>query len=777
MYKILFIFLFYNVLQAQFSINGVVKSQSLAIENGVVTVGNYAAITSSDGSFRIENINTGVYTLKVQHIGFEVFEQTINLTKNETFTINLKEKIGNLKEVVLKEVAQKIDKTVVNHTYISNNNQGSLMKSLENLPGINAVGVGVQASKPIVRGMSFTRVAVVENGVKHEGQQWGADHGLEIESNQVESVELLKGVDAMLYGSDAVGGVLKVNSNKKPIELGFSGNFETAGKTLNNSINGALNLNYSNKNYFVKAKTSFTDFGDYSIPTDQIIYLTQIVPIVNGKLKNTAGREQNYALQVGFQKNNFSSTWSASFYDFKMGFFPAAHGIPSASKARDDGDSRNIDFPRQEVTHFKILGNNSWKWNENSLEILTSFQRNVRKEMSFFHSHYPTQPIPLTNPELELFFDLKTFDVQSIFQKKSNENLFTFGVSIQAQDNAIDGFQFLLPNYQRQVYSAFSSYQKQWNSQWQTKLGVRLDYGSYAIKRYFDQNFYTFLKNRGNLEEIATDLATRSKGLDKNFTAFNYGLTTTFQITENQKITYHLGSVFRFPTVMELSANGIHHGSFRHEKGDESLNLEKGYSTELSYYFKKNSHELNANFYLFYFDNYLFLKPSGFFSILPHAGQTYQYTQSEALLGGIEIQWKKSWKNWQSNLVLEYLQNKELTQDYGFGLPFSPAPNGFWEVSYVLKDQKYFENTKILMSTKHSLEQRNIAQNEDFTNSWTIFNLGIFSEINLFKNKIYSSLNVYNILNTKYFNHTSFYRPLEIPEQGRNIVLGLRVKY
>ncbi|MFY7810943.1 MAG: TonB-dependent receptor [Flavobacterium sp.] len=775
MYKILFILLFSNVLQAQFKLNGTVKSQNVAIENAVVTLGKNSAITSTNGTFLIDNLKSGIYTLKIQHVGYEDYEQTIHLIQNETLTINLKQKIENLQEVIIKDVVQKIDKTMVNHTYISNNNQGSLMKSLENLPGINAVGVGTQASKPVVRGMSFTRVAVVENGIKHEGQQWGADHGLEIESNQVESIELLKGVDAMLYGSDAVGGVLKINSNKKPNQLGFSGNFETVGKSINNSINGALNLDYSSKNWFVKFKTSLTDFGDYSIPTDQIIYLNQIVPIENQKLKNTAGNEQNYALQVGFQKRNFSSTWSASWYKFKMGFFPAAHGAPTVSKAKDDGDSRNIDFPRQEVSHVKILGNNSWKWNKNSIEILTSFQRNLRKELSFFHSHYPTQPIPLRNPELELNFDLKTFDAQTFFLNKNEKNSFTFGASLQLQQNVIDGYQFLLPNYQRNVYSTYSSYQNQWNSKWHTKLGVRFDYGNYTINRYFDSNFFTYLKNSGTPDSNAIELATRSKGLDKNFKAFNWGITNTYEFKENQKITYHLGSVFRFPSVMELSANGIHHGSFRHEKGDENLDIEKGYQTELSYYFKKQSHELNVNLYLFYFQNYLFLKPSGFFSVLPHAGQTYQYTQSKALLGGIELQWKTYWNNWQSNLVLEYLQNKELTQD--FGLPFSPAPNGFWEIDYLLKDHKYFENTKLQISVKHSLEQRNIAQNEDFTNSWTILNLGISSEIKLFKIKIYSSINIYNLMNTKYYNHTSFYRPLEIPEQGRNIVLKLRITY
>ncbi len=764
-----------NVHHAQFKLQGTVKNQNIAIENCVVTLLNQQTITNKNGNFLIENIAIGENTIKFQHVGFEILEMKINFKENLELKINLIEKVSNLKEVLVQDVARKIDKTIVNQTYIQKNNQGSLMKSLENLPGINAVGVGVQASKPIVRGMSFTRVAVLENGFKHEGQQWGADHGLEIESNQVDSVELLKGVDALLYGSDAVGGVIKINSDKKPFKNGFSGNFTTIGNSVNNGLNIALNLNYSNENWFFKIKNSWSDFGDYNLPTNQIVYLTQIIPIENQRLKNTAGQEKNYSNQIVYAKNNFSSSWTLSFYDLKMGFFPGAHGIPSPNRVKDDFDSRNIDFPRQEVTHFKILGKNQWKWLDNSIEILTGFQQNVRKELSFFHSHYPSQPIPVFNPELELYFNLKTYDFKANFQKKWNKNEFTLSFETQLQNNLIDGYQFLLPNFQRKIFGVTSSYQMQWNEKWQTKFGLRFDLGNYAIERYFDANFYNYLIEKGNSNFLSNDLATRSKGLNKVFNALNYGITTTIQSTEKSKFTQHIGSVFRFPTVMELAANGVHHGSFRHEKGNENIEIEKGINTELNYYFKHNSNEINTNVYFFYFNNFLFLQPSGVFSILPHSGQTYQYTQSKAIMSGVELQWRKTWQKWQSNLVLELLQNQEISS--GFGLPFFPASNAFYEINYYVNDSKYFANNSLQFSIKHSLEQKNIAQNEDFSKSWTLLNFGYSTELNIFNTKITTRFSIYNLLNTKYFNHTSFYRPLEIPEQGRNFQLSFSAKF
>lgn len=763
-------------MNAQLIMQGVVKTQGgNTIENCAITIGIYNTISDKNGKFTIKIESIGDHILKVRHIAYQPFELKIKVEKNLFIEIELKEKSALLNEVLVQDSNIKIDKNTVNQLFIQKNNQGSLMKSLENLPGINAVGIGVQASKPIVRGMGFTRVAVVENGFKHEGQQWGADHGLEIESSQVESVEILKGVDAMLYGSDAVAGVIKINNNKKPLEKGIIGNFNTLYNSINQGVNSTINVNFTNENWFYKVKGSFTDFADYKIPTDNILYLTQIIPVENKILKNTAGQEKNILTQVGFMKNNFSSTWTTSYYDFKMGFFPGAHGNPSPNRVRVDGNSRNIDFPRQEVTHFKILGHNQYQWKNNSVEILTGFQQNIRQELSYFHSHYPLQPIPIENPEQELYFNLKTIDVQGVYKKIFPKDLFTLSLEMQNQDNSINGYQFLLPSYQRQILSATVAYHLNWKERWKTKFGLRLDQGNYSIERFFDSNFYNYLIGNGNSSSIALDLATRSKGLDKKFNAFNYGITTIFQKNEKSKFTYHLGSVFRFPTVMELASNGVHHGSFRHEKGDVNLNIEKGFNTELSYYFKNENHELNANLYFFYFDNYLYLKPSGIFSLLPHAGQTYKYTQSIATMGGLEIQWKKSWNKWQSNLVVELLGNQEVNS--GFGLPFSPASNGFLELFYTVKENKYFKNNTLRASVKHSLEQKNIAQNEDFTPHWTVFNFGFSTDINIFKSIINTRLNVYNLLDDKYFNHTSFYKPIGIPEQGRNIQLSLGARF
>lgn len=103
----------------------------------------------------------------------------------------------------MKKTALTVD--VANKDFLRKNFTGNLMQAMANIPGVQAMDIGVGTSKPMIRGMGFNRIVVLENGVKQEGQQWGADHGLELDAFNVDAVNVLKGPSSLLYGSDAMG--------------------------------------------------------------------------------------------------------------------------------------------------------------------------------------------------------------------------------------------------------------------------------------------------------------------------------------------------------------------------------------------------------------------------------------------------------------------------------------------------------------------------------------------------------------------------------------------
>ncbi|PZD77395.1 TonB-dependent receptor domain-containing protein [Mesonia sp. K7] len=784
---ITFLILYSSTTYSQtFSVSGIVTdSIGKPIAEAHIHIEEKYAVSEPDGRFSIRAIEKGSYYLAASYIGYITFDTIINVSQNIHLPIKLIPETSSLQEVVISASAiekSTASKEVVEQTYIQKEFAGSLAKSLEKLPGVNAMEIGAGNSKPIIRGLGLNRVAVAENGIKQEGQQWGADHGLELDALAVENLEVLKGVGAIEYGSDAIGGVIKVDNTKAPEYEGFSGSLTALGKSVNNTIGSSLNLNYKTPKFFYKVKLTGLEYGDYSLPADTINYLNFNIPIYNEKLKNTAGKELDWYTQFGYTGEKFKSLVSVSQVYQKSGFFPGAHGIPSIDRVRPDGSERNIEFPYQRATHFKLINNNSIYFNQASLDILLGYQRNLRQEWSLFHTHYAGQTPPIQNPNLELGFQLDTYDAQFKFNKSfSTEHKSSIGLQLKSQENTIDGFNFLLPKYNSRNIAGFITHEYRPSQKALYSLGMRYDHNHIDISRYYDPILYNYLIGNGQTQEQANAYAERSPEAEKSFDSFNFMAGMLYEFSPKWQLNANAGTNFRIPTAIELGANGIHHGSFRHEQGDINLNPEKGFVADVKVTFEDKDFSVSANPYAYYFTNYIFLKPTGVFSLLPHAGQLFEYTESEALLSGLEIEVQKVFfEKLRTLMIGEVLHNKQITGDASrnYPLPFTPANNLFLETGYRLfKESERLEAVEIYINSRLAMDQNQIAQGEITTPGYALFGMGISGELHFKKFKSNINLQVTNLLNTQYFNHTSFYRRLHIPEMGRNIQLNITIPF
>ncbi|UJH91702.1 TonB-dependent receptor [Antarcticibacterium sp. 1MA-6-2] len=254
-----------------------------------------------------------------------------------------------------------------------------------------------------------------------------------------------------------------------------------------------------------------------------------------------------------------------------------------------------------------------------------------------------------------------------------------------------------------------------------------------------------------------------------------------YNFHQNLDFSVNAGTSFRLPTAIELGANGIHHGSFRHEQGNPDLNSEKGFVIDTKLNYSKNSFNASVSPYLYYFKNYIFLNPSGEFSILPHAGQIYKFTQTSALLSGVEISLNKTFaEKWKTLFSFEYLYTKQINKDRSknFPLPFTPPINGYAEIGYeFLKRSKTFNNAEFFSNVTFAFRQERIAQNEEITPGYSLLGGGFRTRVNMNGFKTTINLQATNIFNIKYYNHTSFYRALKIPEMGRNIQLMIKIPF
>ncbi len=760
---------------AQFSLSGkITDANGNPLAGAHIQLGNTNTFSDTNGNYSISDLKATEYRLFVSYLGFISFDETLNITANKQLNISLEQDNSLLENIEIHGVVKQLEnKQQISSNVIQQNYSGSLIQSLENVAGINAMTIGSGASKPIIRGFGFNRVVVAQNGNKHEGQQWGADHQLEIDAFSVEQVELIKGAASIEYGNEAIGGVLNVKNDVIPDENSFSGKVTLFGKSVNNAVGTAFDIRKRDSKFFYKIKGFFTDFGDYNIPTDTIIYLTRKIPIHNRRLKNTAGTEWNALGQIGYVSENYQTIFTLTNNRNKTGFFPGSHGIPDLNRLQDDGNSRNIGYPYQQTNHFTVQNSHKWKFANSDFSVDVAYQNNQRQEISEFHTHFSNQTPPEKNPDVELDFNLHTISSNAKLRYYFDEKHHTdFGAQLQHQSNSIKGYNFLLPEYKRNNYGVFGLHNYRFSDKLRFNIGLRFDFSDIIIKEYFDPILYEYLIDRNYSEDLATQYALRSPELKRDFSNFNMKIGILYSWNPYLDFALNIGSSFRNPTAIELGTNGIHHGSFRHEKGNKDLDSEKGYSADFEIRYKKGMVGLNVSSYFYYFSNYLFLRPTGEFSVLPHSGQLYEFSQTETLVTGFELENTLEFHRFFTEIALEYIYNQQIEDKYP--LPFTPPFNVFMKLNYTISEN---QNTKAFVSGKYFAQQNRIAQNEEITDAAILFNSGISSLLTLGKTQIEASLMVQNMLNTRYFNHSSFYRALEILEQGRNIQLILSYKF
>jgi iron complex outermembrane receptor protein len=660
---------------------------------------------------------------------------------------------------------------VAGKEFLTEHFTGNLIQALEYLPGIQSMDIGSGFSKPMIRGMGFNRISVAENGIKHEGQQWGSDHGLEIDAFNVERVTVHKGPASLSYGSDAMGGVIEMRQTPASGANRIFGEGALMSKSVNGTISGSVMLGVEKDAWHIRLRYSGKQFGDYRIPTDTIIYLTQQIPVYGRKLKNTAGIEQNVNLYSEYRKRRYYSNYAVSNVWQETGFFPGAHGIPDVSAARDDGNSRNIDLPYSSVNHLKVTSHQQYTYDHLSASWDAGFQNNRREEWSKFHTHYGTQSPPEKNPDKELAFSLNTFS-SSVKLRSISSGDFEYSTAwdLQYQQNRIGGYSFLLPEYDR--FTTGLSVLGSWRPSVHFSLsgGLRYDYGAIDISAYKDPHLEIYLREMGYGQASIEQYQWRAYSADRHFGDFSASLGMVWHPADAHLFKANIGHSFRLPGAKELAANGVHHGSFRHEQGDPSLASERGRQFDVSYLYDHEGIALSAGTFLCLYDNYIYLKPTGEWSILPHAGQIYRYTGTEAVFAGAELSFEvKIFPFLNYSLLGEYVHTHN--RDEHTPLSFSPPASLRNILALRFKTiQAYAE--------LHSIaRQDRVAKNESTTGGAHLIHLGGSIHVPLRNTALNISLSLRNLFDAKYYNHLSFYRKVEIPEPGRNFQILIKIPF
>lgn len=762
--------------QVRYPVTGRVLNQDKEpIAFATVNFVNLPKTVSCDeqGRFSFSALLGEVLEVQISAVGYRTQNWSLKAGRDMPQIFILPQHQIGLEEVVVQGNNARLIKTKssrnvvkVDQSYLEENFSGSLMQSLEKLPGVKAMSIGSGQSKPAIRGLGFNRMVVAENGIKHEGQQWGEDHGLEIDQFAIDDIEIIKGPGSLLYGSDAIGGIISLRNDYIPVKP-FEGRINGFVRSNNESVGLAVRFAGRKDRFYYKANLTLIDYADYKVPADSIQYYSYYIKLKDRHLRNTAGKEQDGGVTIGYLSDRFQSGLQFSNVHAESGFFADAHGLEVRLSDIDyDKSFRDIDLPYHSVNHLKVTSHSVWQSGRLNWDVNLSYQNNLRKEFAepVSHGYMPVPP-----GTLERQFNKNTYTarvgVKYLWAEKHSLNA---GLDAGHQRNRRAGWGFILPDFETTSFGGYIFDRFYISERWILNAGIRFDRIDTRIHSYRD--WYKTPVGEGD-----TVYVERSADRKRIFNSFTWSVGINYH-SGLWNLKANFGKSFRAPIPKELGSDGVNYHIFRYEKGEPGLSPEESYQFDAGIHWNNDFLDIQFDPFLNFFPNYIYLNPTAYY----HEGlQMYYYTQSKVVRYGFEAEFRgRLSQNFEAALQGEYLYAEQLSGDKkGYTLPFSPP----WSVLFGLK---YLPRTKWsgvngFLSVHYKIvgDQNEIVPPEKKTKGYRTFDM-LAGRVFVWKDyRLKVNLQGQNLLNKKYYDHTNYYRLIDVPEPGRNFSMMIGFEF
>ena len=720
---------FSAILSAQNSVTGKildVKNKPIIGVSVYAPELNKGTSTDENGKYTLSNISTGTAKLTFVYTGFATQNKTINVLKKENILdIILEETVLHMDEVIVSTAFNKIQSQnvmKVEHSTIKELQQkgtSTLIEGLATIPGVSQVSTGTSIGKPVIRGLSGNRVLVYSQGVRMENQQFGDEHGLGLNDAGIESVEVIKGPASLLYGSDALGGVLYLNPEKFANAGTFQTNFSQ--KFFSNTLgsNSTLGLKTSTENWKFLARGAYNTHSDYKIAKGD-------------RVTNTRYNETDFKTGIGYSNSKFSSVFRYNFNKLDLGI--PENGVAEQTK------SKITQFPSQAIDNNLLSLNNIFFFKNSKLDVDLGYIDNDRSELA-------------DGNIAVLHMKLKTFNYDAKYHLPKIGNFESIvGIQGMHQTNANSGEEYLIPDATTNDFGLFGTGVYEWKSN-AIQAGLRFD----------NRNIST------NAQGVSGEEGS-FKAIDKSFDSFNASLGYKTNLNKDLSLRLNVASGFRAPNLAELTSNGVHEGTNRYEVGNYDLKTEQNLQTDLNLEYKSSHFEFFANGFYNHINNYIYTSPTG--DIIAE-NVVFDYIQNDATLFGGEIglhfhPHPLDWLHYETSF--ETVTGKKQNGDY---LPLIPANNWNNTIRTEFKIKNWLEDGFATLNVSSTFNQNNVSGFETKSNGYTLLNLGFGGTVKFGKTIFDLNLNGNNLLDKEYTAHLSRLKTDGIPNIGRNIILGL----
>ncbi|MCG9972507.1 TonB-dependent receptor [Christiangramia crocea] len=697
-------------------------------------------MTNTEGEFSISNLPQGNYKMVVSSIGFASFTQEISIPSGE-IEISLKPSAIEMEEVIVStpfhqlqsENVMKVERESVSE--LNRKGAVTLSDGISQIAGVDNLSTGAGIGKPVIRGLSSNRVLVYTQGVRLENQQYGDEHGLGVNSKGIGSVEVIKGPASLLYGSDAIGGVLYLNPEK------YAPANSTGAAVESDYFSNSLGYQAS-----LMAKTS-TEKLKFLVRGSQA-YHSDYKSGDDVRITNTRFNERDLKAGIGFQHNKYKGDLRYNFNRSEIGI-PEEIGIQSTEKEPL--------LPYQNIDNHVLSLDNKLYFAKSSLDLKVGYQFNNRKEFEEHNEeghdegHEEGEEVSGEEPEPALEMHLETLNYNFKYNLPKIGNFETIaGVQGMYQTNKNFGEELLIPDAETVDFGVFATTHYHLEN-WDFQGGLRFD------NRSLNSNSYL------------TEEGSTVESIDRNFNSFNGAIGAKYQYDQKFIARLNLASGFRAPNLSELTSDGEHHGANRYEKGNSQLKNEQNFQVDLALELRTPHFETFINAFNNSVNDYIFISPTG---ETIDSSPVFQYVQENANLYGGEIgihihPHPLDWLHLESSF--ETVTGKLTSGSY---LPLIPANSLTNTFRVELEEGKTFSGKYAFIRLKNVFDQNNPGMFETRTGGYGLLGAGFGTSINFGDSVLELGINGNNLLDKAYISHLSRLKPDNIHNIGRNFMIS-----
>ncbi len=790
------------------TLTGVVKdSKGNALEGAVVEFPDLKVGTVADsaGRYTIDNLPKGKFIVVASLISYAKTVVTINMTGANTQDFVLNESAIESKEVVItgQSKATEIDRSptpivAISNKYLQENSSTNIIDALVKVPGVAAVTTGPNISKPFIRGLGFNRILTLFDGMRVEGQQWGDEHGIEVDEYSVDRVELIKGPASLIYGSDALAGVVNLIPTPPAPDGKIIGDFSSEYQSNNNMFGGTGMLSGNQNGFYWLGRVSHKQAMDYGDPID-------------GKVYGTNYNETDANASLGINKK-----WGYSHLELNM--FNDLQAIPDGSRdsvsrqftkqiteidtfrpivTNHDLNTYALPTLHQHVQLYRAMSSNNFNVLNGLLAVNVGFERSLRQEFS--HPEYAD----ISGLDLQL--NSYTYDVKYFARGIAGWDI-TAGVNGMYQTNDVTkGTDFVIPSFQQFDIGPFAMVKKN-VGKLDIAGGIRYDtrifhndalYTKPDPVTGFDRS-YTGSDTAGRTQQFAAS--------DHSYSGMTYSLGLAYIFSKQFALKANIARGYRAPNIAEISADGVHPGTNIYQLGGDGLKPEFSLQEDIGVEFTSQHVSINVSVFNNDISNYIYNQKvqnaSGGDSVKDNA-TVFQFSATHARLYGGEVSvdihpHPLDWLHFENSLSIVNGINEGAAgvkiNDSNKYLPFIPPLHVISELRANLKQPaKYLKNSFIKIQAEFYAAQNHVylADNtETITPGYTLINAGIGSDITDRKGKTIFNISLFgnNLFDVAYQDHLSRLKYFEeypndprgnlgIYNMGRNIGIKLTVPF